>query len=242
MNSYYGQESSMVVWYEVAARVLPTPKTIIYELSENARAEISGGGVVSDNIIKMLYKCGAEIGYPLFMRTDYISGKHNWVNTCFVKTEGDLLNHVFALVDESEGASLFGLPINALVFREFLDLESPFKAFNDMPVAKERRYFIRDGVVICHHPYWPEDAIRFKRAVVPPTDWKQKLCELNVESSNEIIELTKLAEKWPLPGYWSVDFAQDVYGKWWFIDAARGEVSYHPLDCPYNLGDVRVIW
>jgi hypothetical protein len=36
------------------------------------------------------------------------------------------------------------------------------------------------------------------------------------------------------PGYWSVDFARTRAGRWVLIDAARGEVSWHPDGCPHN--------
>ena len=35
------------------------------------------------------------------------------------------------------------------------------------------------------------------------------------------------------PGFWSVDFALTWDKGWVMIDAARGEISWHPESCPY---------
>jgi hypothetical protein len=112
-------------------------------------------------------------------------------------------------------------------------LNSGFKAFEGMPVSKERRYFVRDGKVVCKHPYWPEDAIYGHKL---PPDWKLLLAAMNLETGEEREQLNAYAVKFASvnPGFWSVDFAQDARGNWWLIDAARGEVSWHAAGCPFD--------
>jgi len=56
------------------------------------------------------------------------------------------------------------------------------------------------------------------------------LKELNTETTDEIEILTGYAEMVArvLDGYWSVDFAYGKNGKWYLIDMATGEHSWHP--------------
>src|SRR3989337_1939956 len=69
-----------------------------------------------------------------------------------------------------------------------------------------RRYFVRDGQVQCHHPYWPEDALRFEGR--RPWGWRKRLKVLNQETFGEVSRLWVYAERLAahLDGYWSVDF------------------------------------
>jgi hypothetical protein len=130
---------------------------------------------------------------------------------------------------------IIGLNYNALVFREFLRLESSFMAFDGFPVNKERRYYIRNEDVQCHHPYWPEASI------LRPTakDWKKRLEVLNTDSKTDLLILDSMALDLAtvLKGYWSVDFAKAKDGKWYFIDCALGDASYHSPLCKHSKMD-----
>ena len=68
---------------------------------------------------------------------------------------------------------------------------------------------------------------------IPESEWLPLLRELNTQTDDEIQLLTDYAERIGkvLGGYWSIDFAKGRNGTWYFIDAARGEVSYHVPDC-----------
>lgn len=96
-------------------------------------------------------------GYPVFMRSDLCSGKHSFERTCFVRNEDALIRQIWALVDDN---CCKDLAMESIVIREYIPPAALFKAFRGLPIAPERRYFVRDGEVICSHPYWPEDAIR----------------------------------------------------------------------------------
>lgn len=171
--------------------------------------------------------------------------------TVIVELTGDEINNLTQMLDGippspwlvdrlvawHEMAGILGLSFRALVFREFLPLDAPFTAFNDMPVARERRYFVRDGKAVCWHPYWQEQAVLAYRGATPlPADWQQQLAQLNAMDDAEVQALTTMAETFGKrnPGYWSVDFARTRAGRWVLIDAARGEVSWHPDGCPHN--------
>lgn len=172
-----------------------------------------------------------EVGYPAFIRTGHYSGKHSWEKTCFISAVYDNIEqHIYNLVEESEIADFFGLPYQTWAVREFLNLHHFFTAFNGLPIARERRYFIRDFDVKCHHPYWPEKAIQ------SPSDekWRSMLEILNEETPLEIEMLTREARKVArvFDGYWSVDFAFTVEGVWYAIDMAEGRASWHWPGCP----------
>jgi len=233
-------ESSLLVWYPHVKDLIPSPKTVILPLTKDQVKHLFESTYEDDpkpikkDLEKAIIEKAREIGYPLFLRSDQSSCKHEWSETCYVKKEADLLQHVRNLIVFHREADMFGgISLAALVFRKFLKLNSGFKAFKGMPVSKERRYFVRDGQVCCRHSYWPIDAILFYGRK-PPDDWKQLLAAMNRESADEIEQLTAYALTFSAqnPGFWSVDFAQDEGGKWWLIDAARGEVSWHAKGCP----------
>lgn len=219
---------SMLYWWPkviTPPRIVPMPQTVLIE----HHAEMGEHGEVID-IEKVEGKIRdgiREVGLPAFIRTDQMSGKHSWKKTCFYDGSGELWKHIATLCDASWGADLLGFRVSGFAVRQYIELETRFTAFwGDMPVARERRYFVQDGHVICHHPYWIEDAIR--RPSIP--DWEYELKDLNRETKPEVDTLTSYAEDLSrkLPGYWSLDFARARTGGWYFIDAAVGENSWHP--------------
>lgn len=232
------KESSMLYWYPKIIGRLRTPKTVFLPVSEKDRhrmRESLDGKPIPKRIENKILSKADEIGYPLFLRSDQGSGKHEWRDTCYVSDRDSLISHIVALIEWHECAGIMGLWWDALVFREFIPLESRFTAFYGMPVSRERRVFVRDGIVECIHPYWPEDAIHEDRENPLPVDWKARLHYLNDMCGEEIGQLSFMGKIFGerLPGYWSVDFACDIHGAWWTIDAARGELSWHPADCQY---------
>ena len=120
-------------------------------------------------------------------------------------------------------------------------MDTGFNAFYvGMPVNPERRYFVKDGKVICHHPYWIEDAIHGSKEELPE-NWKEILREMNIEEQGEIDLLTSYAEKIGkvMTGYWSIDFCRTKEGKWLMIDMAMGEESWHQEGCPNKLSSLK---
>lgn len=223
-------KNSMLYWWPFLEHVdVPMPRTIIVWTGKKIFQEILDGKAFPSYLAKMFQVAAKEIGYPLFIRTDHASGKHDWENSCYVSSAENLLRNIIGVVEFNEIAGFLGLNYNAIIFREYISLNAPFKAFHgNLPIAKERRYFVDNGKVICHHPYWVEDAI--EKTIKKPPDWKKLLRKINQENEEEVYILTKYAEKIGemLRGYWSIDFAQDQGGTWYFIDAALGENSWHP--------------
>jgi len=234
--------NSMCLWWPKIKRLqIPQPRTIILPEPEPGALD-QYLFAVADDEPDNIPDCWADyegrvaaaaesLGYPCFLRTDLASGKHGWERCCFVSNAQALGDHIFAVIENGHLVDMLGLNHHALVVREFLDLWSTFRAprFGNMPVARERRYFVRDAEVICHHPYWPEDAVADGQPDDP--EWRRMLRELNFEWPGEVERLMDYADmvaKAMGDGYWSVDFACGSGGDWYLIDMALGDASWHP--------------
>lgn len=236
VGRFYQRDRQPTYWWPLVKDLgIPVPLTHILPVDHSAICSaMDGANSLSDEFVAKFREMGKLIGYPLFLRTDLQSGKHGWNKTCYVASENKLIDNMFEVALENEmGACFLGGPYEAFVFREFLELDTSFIAFyGKMPINKERRYFVRDGEVICHHPYWPRDAF------IDHTndgDWESKLAALNYESEEEIIMLSAYARTVgvAMEGCWSVDFAKAKNGKWYLIDMALGHESYHWYGCPH---------
>jgi len=216
-----------------------SPKTVFYKLTKE-EIKTFWNEQYPQGLTKKIVPLAREIGFPCFIRTDYASGKHDYINSCYVVKEKDLPSHVYNVIESNLLADFIGLPFKVLFFREFLELEFKFRAFQGkLPIAKERRYFIKDGKIQCHHPYWPVDAIE-----MPDNEnYKTLLKELNQEEEQEIKLLSKYSLKvrdaLKIHDYWSIDFACGSNGIWYLIDIAIGENSFHWLDCEFCPNEMR---
>ena len=232
------ERNSLLYWYPKLKDLgIPTPKTEIVEL-KNQHSElipICDGDMspLEPNWKEILQKA-RKIGFPLFMRTDEFSGKHNWKKTCYVEKEENLKQNIYHLIEDSFCADVVGLPIRAIVLREFIPMKTLFTAFyGDMPVNPEIRFFIKDGEVLCWHWYWIEDAIEKGTPKDKlPFDWRYRLEDAKKKylTGNDLLWLTndvrKIAKKFD--GYWSVDFCMSKDNRWILIDMAEGHKSWHP--------------
>ena len=229
-------ENSLLYWLPKIKKLgIPVPRTEILKLPFTLGdwyKWCDGEDIGMAKYVPEIKKKALLIGYPLFLRTDHLSGKHRWKDTCYVKKEEVLMNRVSRLVEESLTADIIGVPIHALVFREFIEMDSRFTAFyGEMPVNPERRYFIRNGQVLCRHPYWIDEAVeKGTPKGMLPDNWRELAKEMNKETEEEIELLTSYAEKVAsiLDGYWSVDFCKAKDGRWILIDCGLGYVSWHP--------------
>jgi hypothetical protein len=228
------EQSSLCVWYPVlAAARLPQPDTVIVPCSLSGLLPVlDSGAPFPALLLATLQEAGRSLGYPLFLRTDHRAAKFDYHATCHVASESELVNHCLRLADETICAG--SIPLTAFVARRMLDLCSSFRAFYGLPIAVEFRAFTRDSRVTCLHPYWTEDVIRRSFGPKPP-DWPKRLREQNLLSraaSDALGELAVMAAA-ALGGSWSIDFAMDRDLRWWLIDAARAEASWHDPKCPH---------
>lgn len=170
---------------------------------------------------------------PVFMRTDQYSNKHHWEDSCYLPagelTPITIAERMYAWLEECDG--MFGPPPPKSVFvRHFLSLKTAFLAFDNMPVAREFRFFATAEGVSHWQPYWPYGAISTGWAKTPlPDDWRDQLAKLNELRPDEFKMLSEVAMRAAaLQGgdEWSVDLCQDTDGRWWLTDMALGACSY----------------
>lgn len=211
-------KNSLAYWFPRIENLgVPVPKTIITALEKEA-----------------VVAAAKELDYPVFLRTDLCSGKHDWKESCFIESADRIENNLAKVLEANIRWQMLGINPQFACVREFLDLETAFVAFaGEMPINKERRYFVKDAKVICSHPYWPQSAFNNHPArMAYGENWEIKLSELNIADSSET-QLTEYAEKVgrELGGFWSIDFAKAKNGTWYLLDMALGENSWHWSDC-----------
>ena len=217
--------SSMEYWYPLIKDLpIPQPKTeIVLHKNYSDWWSLLDGAPLEKEDKTIIEEAGDRMGYPLFLRTDLCSGKHDYLKTCYVRKKEELASHVFRLVDDNCSKDL---DFTSFALREFIELDWQFKAFNGLPIAPERRYFIEHGQVLEHYPYWPLDAIHSPDR----TTWPGLLRDMSYESAEEMDCLIQYSLKVcdVVPGYWSVDFAKGRDGTWYLLDMAEGDKSWHP--------------
>lgn len=212
--------NSMLYWYPRVKDVAPTPETRWVEVEP----DVVWYDNVPESVVEEVKRIADEIGYPVFMRSDVNSGKHRWVETCYVKSPEQIERNLNMLVEDHVVKDLI---LRAIVLREFVELDWKFKAFyGKLPIATEVRVMVKDGEVERWFFYWPEKAIMMPDRV----NWRSLLVEMRKTAEKEQDEFIKLAEKVArkFEGYWSVDFARTKEGRWILIDMALGEVSWRP--------------
>jgi hypothetical protein len=237
-------------WFPLLqATGIRVPRTTIIDSGRDDLLRVLDGDHRSDpelgsawqSLIERITDACNEIGWPIFLRTGQGSGKHWWRDTCHVSTPKDVPSHVAELIEWSAVVDMMGLSDRFWAVREFLPLRYEFTAFRGMPVAREFRFFLRDGKVECVHPYWPEDTIRAPSCSA--AEWEPQLTKQNQLDEEEKSFLVKLIED-SLAGsvlcdrYLSFDMAQLATGvaereedSWVAIDMALGEVSFHWPGC-----------
>ncbi len=219
-------------WFPaVVAAKVPYPNTVLVKTDVKLLNLLDGAEPEGWNaFLAEIGDACDSMGYPCFLKTGVFSGKHKWRDTCFIENRSVLPRHICELVEYSQLVDFLGLPVNEWVVRELLPTFAPFTSFLGMPVTRERRYFIRDGEVLCRHPYWPIGSIK---TTAPPALWQPQLAAMNEEPAEEVSLLTTMSEKVSreIEGEWSLDWLH-TEGNWWAIDMALAEMSFHWEGCP----------
>lgn len=228
------QRCSMLYWYPKIEGAVPTPRTVFVPLpDENVEAWMDSG--IPKDFVEKLRKENI-FGYPVFMRTDQLAAKHSWIETCYVSKPEDMGGNCYRLIEENLMADFLGsMNPKAMVLREFLKLDTSFKAFKGMPVAREFRTFVENGKLVCYHPYWPKESIKFFSGTKEPANWKNRLSKISERpSQSEMGQIESLVSKvsslMPTSSYWSVDVCRTNKG-WLVTDMAVGERSFHWEGC-----------
>jgi len=209
------------------------PKTIMIDAEMFPDNE--NGDVLIGYNKKELEKAVDKLGYPVFLRTDKASAKHQMDKISKVESKENLHGKVHMLADDNLSKGIYGVQFNSLAVREWLNIKHHFKAFGgNLSIGYEIRAFIKDGEIECKHFYWVKDAI--EESLFKPDDWEDKLKETKKETMGKWDEvkddIKKVADKFD--GWWSVDLALTENNQWYLIDMARGKDSYHPPNCQYS--------
>lgn len=226
--------NSALIWLpKVEELGIRSPKTRVITYSHHDLVGVLEGEKSSHTIISLLASIGdacLEIGYPCFLRTDLASAKHSGPSSYLITNIQSIQRILYRTVEDSEMKFWLTFPPEALLVRQFLKLDASFSAFDGLPIAREWRLFSDGEKILCAHPYWPKETIKFKGK--PPKYWKKQLADHHVRPS-KFNDLKKIAIRIAraCEGRWSIDFAMDIYGIWWLIDMATMEDSWHWPGC-----------
>jgi len=229
-------KSCMSCWLPKIKKIpdIVYPATTLIEF-ENQWDIINEDGGPKPQLIAGVKSAANEMGYPCFIKTGLVSGKHSWRRTCFLANDDHIYSQLYNLVQESMMADQ-GWDVWAV--RKYIEMDSAFTAFDGLPISKEARFFVEDGRVRCFHPYWPPEAFGKETYFGDPLpdNFEALLYRNNHLSYEDITALQRLARKVSkaIPGYWSVDFCKGKDGIWYLIDMAEGDRSWHWSPCPAN--------
>lgn len=230
-------------WFPRLPDGIHVPKTSIIEHTGDDLLHLLDGIVPAgcDELCEDIANAGDDFGWPLFLRTDYLSGKHGWRKTCHVPSRDNVRAHIASLVEESASADMMGFPSDRWIARRMIPTTPAFFAFHgDMPIVKERRYFVQGAVVVCHHPYWPPEA--FDKSRVSVGGWRERLDQMNFESNEEVALLSDLSSGVgvAIGGDWSIDWLwSERESQWYLTDMAEAASSYHWSECSSVLANPR---
>lgn len=222
-------------WFPKIPSDILVPETIIIPYDgDNLINVLDGELPLGFSALRIdIVNAGDQLRWPFFLRTDYLSGKHDWKDTCYVSRSNKVQCHMINLIENSAMADIIGFPTDYWIARKLIPTKPTFFAFHgDMPIVKERRYFVQDDKVVCHHPYWPSEA--FDSTVVSALNYEELLDEMNFESHEEVDLLSGLSSKVgaALGGAWSIDWLwSEDEGEWYLTDMAEAGQSYHWSGC-----------
>lgn len=227
--------NSACIWLpKIEGAGLPCPKTIMIPYDHRACLSVFDGeeSVEFDRICGEVEKAVELLGTAAFIRTDLTSAKHSGPRAYL--TDGVSRESILRTIEDTEMKTwLEWNGPQAIMVRQFLHLEASFTGFNGLPIAREWRFFADQERVICYHPYWPAEALEGHVDESENPHWRTTLADMHIDSP-EIQELKLMAVKAAQAcgsGQWSVDFAKDIYGKWWLPDMATAKDSYHWPGC-----------
>lgn len=222
---YTEQLNDISFWYPILKRIgMRTPDTHLIYADPSIGTIIDGDKTpefaqLAEDVARATQSYGGEA----FLRTGQTSNKHEWRHTCHLTTDSDVSQHLARLIEFS---MIVDLPYSTFAVRRMISTAALTVAFENMPIAREVRIFVEAGKVACAHPYWPNEAFEGQNTVT--TDQLEAL-----QKMPPMDELTAMAEYTSrhFDGAWSVDFLEDVDGKWWLTDMALASTSYHWPGC-----------
>jgi ATP-grasp domain, R2K clade family 3 len=232
-------KTALSYWFPlIEAAGLPVPKTRIIKMPQAAQEDFfkafdgEEGDGQAKAFAKTLEIAGYEFGYPLFLRTDFTSAKHSWNKACFVAEPEKMITHIWEIIEYSEVHDMLGdLPWDTFVLREMLPTIplAVCPRYGNMPVCREFRFFVRDGEIICAHPYWPKESLQ-KGGCNADRELMENL--FFPDDRSELQDLAKRAGR-AVGGAWSVDILETKRG-WFVTDLAEASKSFHWEGCAHQ--------
>jgi hypothetical protein len=225
------EQTALSYWFpSIEAAGIAVPRTKIIAMPKAAQESIWAwfdGWDAGDlkPFVAELTAAAEALGFPLFLRTDHTSGKHDWNRCCFVRQAEDVPHHVFNIAKYSECADLIGLPWDTWAVREFLPTMplGVCPRYGDMPICREFRFFVADGETRCWHPYWPRFSLDEGGA---PADLEyEAMISLDGETERRLTDLANAAGQ-AVGGAWSIDLLETRRG-WYVTDMAEAANSWH---------------
>jgi len=231
------KRNSMAFWWpKIKDLDIPQPKTVMVEVDPKIYFKImcDENTIPDTDFIKFEEAIQSLGGYPIFCRGSQMSGKHHWKEACYIESKMQLHHNIFQIL---EAHFLTDKIPDAMFFRQYIPMESYFTAWwGELPVNKEVRCFIKDGVLACQHPYWPISALeQIEKHFIKDKDWRQKYQKLlDITKTDRQIIASHLIKLISVFGneWWSCDFSKGFDGTWYLIDMAIGSASYHWPGCP----------
>lgn len=104
--------------------------------------------------------------------------------------------------------------------------------YGNMPVCREFRFFVDDGVIRCRHPYWPDHALEQGGLNLTLAKYNElcRLPDMNDGLEPEAIDRLAEAAGRAVGGSWSIDILETKRG-WFVTDMAEAHKSYHWEAC-----------
>lgn len=191
-----------------------------------------GRGENLQRTLDRVMNAAGEIGYPVFLKSDLSSQKHRGIEHIKAENPGDVERLVPEIFEDNVCKDLFP---EGIMVREWLTIVADFKAFGGLPIGSEWRVFATKDEVLCQHPYWPKDAIKFWKCPgeKEPAGWRSSLRRAQAVRLPEwaLEAAMGMAEACPAAKAWSVDFAlgwgSGGSARVYMIDMADAKHSEH---------------
>lgn len=236
--------NALSYWFpKIEAAGLPVPKTILVTMPQlvmegiynamNGEAAPTGSNPLA--FFDEIAAAADQVGWPCFLRTDHTSHKHNWQKTCFLPDRDSIPDHVFEIAEFSEFVGfLIDLPWDCWAVREMLPTKPVgfCPLYGGMPICREFRVFVDDGVMRCWHGYWPEEALEQGGAVYDAEFDTGSFYSPDPQTLEQVRNLAMRAGA-AVGGSWSVDILETEDG-WKVTDMAVAADSYHWEGCPHG--------
>jgi hypothetical protein len=228
-------------WHpRIEATGLVTPETVVIDApaggvpaapAMETMAEIERARAYWVFLARVL-AAGRAVGFPFVLRTGLACAKHHWRSACLVTGPSEIDARVRATQAWCDARNL---PVRTWAVRQYLPPPVGFTIYDGLPVGREFRVFLRDGLPLCLHPKWPRAAVDLGRPADP--HWPaafDALSELRPDTDRKVLLTLARRAATYLPGEWAVDFMAVEDGRWVAHSASPAATAWHAPDCPHH--------